>query len=278
MYWHQGWDRAPNIIKQCVRTWQKHNPTWDIYLLDAKNVTNKIELLPILGKLQPPLPALSDVIRILLLKKYGGVWADTTVWCMRPLDNWIESASKTNGFFAYEKPAPDRPISNWFLAANKDSRILDLWHSAMQDVLAKTQKHARYRRIVSHQVANGGILHVILRKYKRYIPIHYQFRFLLFPELNNPRIGEYFWSHYLFQELLDYNDEFRNLWSSGVKMGAEDPLFLRRFGLLNPPTDKTNSLIKNNLTNVFKLAHGIPLPKDISGTVLDSLYQSTKVI
>ena len=25
MYWHQGWNNAPDIVKRCAATWQKHN-------------------------------------------------------------------------------------------------------------------------------------------------------------------------------------------------------------------------------------------------------------
>jgi Capsular polysaccharide synthesis protein len=37
--------------------------------------------------LQPE--ALSDCIRIELLRRYGGAWADVTTYCLKPLDDWL---------------------------------------------------------------------------------------------------------------------------------------------------------------------------------------------
>ena len=151
MYWHQGWNNAPDIVKRCAATWQEHNPTWDINLLDAATIREKIELPPAVKTLKLPLPALSDVIRLCLLKKYGGVWADATLWCVRPLDDWINSVCAPSGFFAYDKPGPGRPISSWFLAAGRDCRIIDLWHSAALQLLAKTQAYARFRWVFENK-------------------------------------------------------------------------------------------------------------------------------
>ena len=138
MYWHQGWANAPDIVKRCAATWQRHNPAWDIFFLDSASVLERVKLPPAVETLNLPLPALSDVIRICLLKKYGGVWADATLWCTRPLDDWIETVCSPSGFFAYEKPGPGRPISSWFLAASKECRIVDFWYSAACELLAQT--------------------------------------------------------------------------------------------------------------------------------------------
>ncbi len=138
MYWDQGWANAPDIVKRCAATWQRHNPAWDIFFLDSASVSQKVKLPPAVKALNLPLPALSDVIRICLLKKYGGVWADATLWCARPLDDWIETVCRPSGFFAYEKPGPGRPISSWFLAASKECRIVDFWYTAVCELLVRT--------------------------------------------------------------------------------------------------------------------------------------------
>ena len=38
MYWHQGWNNAPDIIKRCAATWQKNNSGWDFNLLALSSV------------------------------------------------------------------------------------------------------------------------------------------------------------------------------------------------------------------------------------------------
>lgn len=47
-----------------------------------------------------PPAAESDILRLYLLKKYGGVWVDATNLCRRPLDAWLPSAA-CEGFFAF---------------------------------------------------------------------------------------------------------------------------------------------------------------------------------
>lgn len=72
MYWHQGWDNAPYMVRRCCETWIKHNPNWNIHMMDAENIEEKIIVPSVAKKLRLPLPALSDVLRICLLQKWGG--------------------------------------------------------------------------------------------------------------------------------------------------------------------------------------------------------------
>jgi hypothetical protein len=71
-----------------------------------------------------PFPALSDVVRVDLLRRHGGIWVDATTYCLRPLSDWIDRATAT-GFFAFNQPAPDRMIASWFFAAESRSYIVD---------------------------------------------------------------------------------------------------------------------------------------------------------
>ena len=273
MYWHQGWNNAPDIVKRCVATWQERNPTWEINLLDAATIPEILRL-PIAAKiLNLPLPALSDVIRICLLKKYGGVWADATLWCVRPLDDWIDSVCAPSGFFAYDKPAPDRPISSWFLAADKECRIVDLWHSAVRHLLTKTHAYARFHKRMDDK-KEGWLINAIPKLCMSYLLLRFKYGNLLLPTSENPEQENYFWFHYLFGRLLDHNSEFHDLWASTPKISADGPHLLQRAGLINPATDHTDFVIKNKFTNVHKLTHRRALPDEIAGTVLDSLYRS----
>ena len=273
MYWHQGWNNAPDMVKRCAATWQRHNPAWDINLLDSATVGEKVKLPSALKTLNLPLPALSDVIRICLLRQYGGVWADATLWCVRPLDDWIDNVCVRTGFFAYDKPGPDRPISSWFLAAGKECRIVDIWYSAVLRLLAKTQAHARFRRVFDNQEKNR-LLNSLSRLCMGYLLRRYNYGHLLVTSSDDPQDGNYFWFHYLFGKLLEQNSEFRQLWASTPKISADGPQLLRRGGLLEPATDRTKLLIREKVSNVHKLTHRTALPDDITGTVLDSLYHS----
>ena len=273
LYWHQGWNNAPEIVNHCAATWQRHNPTWDINLLDSTTIADKVRLPAALKSMNLPLPALSDVIRICLLKKYGGVWADATLWCVRPLDDWIDNVCVRTGFFAYDKPGPDRPISSWFLAAGKECRIVDIWHSAVLHLLAKTQAHARFRWVSDNKEKNW-LLNTLSGLCMSYLLRRYHYGHLLVTSSDDSQDGNYFWFHYLFGKLLEQNSEFRQLWASTPKISADGPHLLQREGLLQPATDRSNLLIREKASNMHKLTHRAALPDDITGTVLASLYQS----
>jgi mannosyltransferase OCH1-like enzyme len=41
--------------------------------------------------------------RLCLLRTHGGVWVDATVFCRRPLDEWLPEHA-ASGFFAFANP------------------------------------------------------------------------------------------------------------------------------------------------------------------------------
>jgi hypothetical protein len=74
--------------------------------------------------------AFADQIRIELLHANGGVWADATAMCAIPLDRWLPQRIRT-GFFAFERPTPDRMIASWFLAACAPCNIVAKWQASV---------------------------------------------------------------------------------------------------------------------------------------------------
>jgi hypothetical protein len=129
MLWLQGWHDAPEIVSACRRTWERHNPSWDVYALSRETIHEFIDIRDLVatGALEhvPP-EALSDIIRIRLLERHGGVWVDGTAYCNMPLDAWLPAASP-EGFFAFARPGPDRMVSSWFLGAGPGNYIISGW-------------------------------------------------------------------------------------------------------------------------------------------------------
>jgi hypothetical protein len=127
--WFQGWDKPPELVQACAASWRQHNPGWTIHYLTrdtlAPYLPQSAELDAIFAKGMPP-EALSNVVRIELLRQFGGVWVDATCYCLRPLDDWIHAATP-KGFFAFEHPDRDRMLGSWFLAAEPSSHVVDAW-------------------------------------------------------------------------------------------------------------------------------------------------------
>lgn len=138
MFWLQGWDKATELSKICLQSWIDLNPTWNVVALSKDNIQDYLDLSEITDNFytKSPISCTVDIINIALLKKYGGIWIDSTVLCLKPLDTWIYDWM-TSGIFTYKfDPLPpkdeltnkNRLLSTWFIAANKESYIIDKWY------------------------------------------------------------------------------------------------------------------------------------------------------
>ncbi|WFP62233.1 capsular polysaccharide synthesis protein [Mesorhizobium sp. WSM4904] len=127
--WLQGIEAAPPIVKACVSSWQRVNSDWTIQVLTKESLADFLpEVRDPSSILSMSLPdaTYSDIVRIELLSRYGGVWVDATCYCLQALDEWLDDVM-SEGFFAFERPAPTRMLSSWFLAANQSSYIVHEW-------------------------------------------------------------------------------------------------------------------------------------------------------
>ena len=99
--WYQGLSQAPLVVIKCYESWKKYNPDWEVIFLDENNLKNYITLsLPKEKLCELSKNHQSNLTRLELLSKYGGVWADATSLCRVPLDNWLEDYTQA-GFFAF---------------------------------------------------------------------------------------------------------------------------------------------------------------------------------
>lgn len=132
MLWFEGFDVAPMIVRECLNSWKRHNSSWSVVTLDRSNLHNYVNLSSYVNvEMKDIGPAHeSDLVRLMLLQKYGGVWADATTYCMKPLDDWLHEYIH-EGFFVFDQPGPDRPISNWFIYAESGNLILNQLYKAM---------------------------------------------------------------------------------------------------------------------------------------------------
>ena len=141
IYWAEGWENAPAIVKLCRDSWIQRNSEWEVVLLDESNLSRHIELDSIVDKKTMSQVWKADIIRLHLLEQYGGVWADATTFCATPLDGWLGSVS-VSGFFAFDKQKTT--LASWFLVAEKDSLILRKWKKYAARYWKFTGKGRRY--------------------------------------------------------------------------------------------------------------------------------------
>ncbi len=83
-YWGQGIDdNLPEVIKICFKSVDKHKGDYEVIRLTDKTINDYIDFPQfILDKLEDKTISkthFSDILRLALLKAYGGVWLDATI-------------------------------------------------------------------------------------------------------------------------------------------------------------------------------------------------------
>jgi len=204
--WYQGIGQAPPIVRLCFERWRKLNPGYELRVLAAADVREVLRDFP-LPLENISVQALSDIVRIHLLAATGGIWADATVMPIQPLDAWLPAHAEPTGFFAFDRPRPDRPLASWFLTASESQIMIQKWCREVIRFWCRPRVCVLYNGAMippdpDWEVApDGGALH------DRY---------------------PYFWFHYLFGYLLKVDAEFARLWSLCRKVDAEAPHRLQR--------------------------------------------------
>lgn len=126
--WFEGREAAPEIVRECLRSWEDTNPGWELRCLDADTVGRYINIDDYVDLSSEDLTAdsLSGLLSLLLLHEYGGVWVDATTFCTAPLDDWLEQAVH-GGFFAPASADPNIELESWFLAAKPGNSLVAKW-------------------------------------------------------------------------------------------------------------------------------------------------------
>ena len=140
IYWAQGVEAAPPVVARCIDSWQRHNPGWDVRVLDSTTADTLVDMKDLPDFV--PLRYRANLLRMRLLKQFGGVWADATVLCHRPLDDWLPLQA-ASGFFVFANPGPDRDVSSWFIASEPGGRLITAWEEAYTAFLRRLRRMPR---------------------------------------------------------------------------------------------------------------------------------------
>lgn len=128
LLWYQGWKDAPYAVRAVAKSWKFHNPTWNVVHLSKHNIRSYLHV-EYLDDGHVSVQAKSDIIRLHLLAKYGGVWADSTMLCFTSLDTWIYKALEPQGLWAYSygDEHNGKGIGVWLMIAVKHTLLLETW-------------------------------------------------------------------------------------------------------------------------------------------------------
>lgn len=90
VFWLQGVENMPDIIRYCLESKYKHLKNCEIVVLTKDNLSEFVSLPDYIweqyntGKLR--IQHLADIIRIYLIKEYGGLWLDASIYCLKDVD------------------------------------------------------------------------------------------------------------------------------------------------------------------------------------------------
>ena len=193
IFWAQGFHDVPWFVPHVVSSWRRRNPNWKVYLLSESDIGRVVEIDGgMITRFGDDLIAMSDVLRINLLRDHGGVWADATLLSLRSLDDWLTGVELgrdfgRSGFFAFERPrlgqfgrpAADEVLDNWFFYADpRDDRV----RRALSAVVAAMEDYWRDRLVKD----------------------------------------EYFWLFDVFIRVHRENPDFQLVWEATPRLGAAD--------------------------------------------------------
>lgn len=138
MCWFQGEHdkEIPKLNSVCIKRWRELNPGWEVNVLSTKTIVKYVpEYFEIVkkSKFDRNFAAKGDLLRLLLLNKYGGAWVDASVYPMLPLDDFISDILNDVGFFTYRfmKRSYRRETVSWFLVVNSPNQyLIKMWLDA----------------------------------------------------------------------------------------------------------------------------------------------------
>ena len=135
-FWND--EDIPGIVKACINSWKKYNPGYQIVIINENNVNQYLPDINIhsLKNLSDSWARISDVIRLNLLKKYGGFWIDSSMICNKSLQ-WIldiQQKNKVECIAYYFEEFTDTEllhsspvIESWFICAVTNSNFIKEW-------------------------------------------------------------------------------------------------------------------------------------------------------
>lgn len=128
--WFQGIENAPKLVQKCYQSVKENMLDREVIMLTLDNMFDYIDFPDfILDKWKRGIIThthMTDLMRLELLIKYGGLWLDATVYCS---DNHIPDYFLDSDLFLYQCLKPGRDghsnyISSWLMEAKTNNKVL----------------------------------------------------------------------------------------------------------------------------------------------------------
>lgn len=130
--WFQGIDNAPNLVKRCFQSVKENLYDKDVILITSENMFDYVDFPDfVIHKWKQGIIThthMTDLLRLELLIKYGGIWMDATVFCSEKSKD-IPHYFFDSDLFMYQCLKPGRDghthmASSWLISAKTNNKIL----------------------------------------------------------------------------------------------------------------------------------------------------------
>jgi len=156
--WFQGIENAPELVKACYNSVLKNYKDKEIIVLTEENYEQYVDIPEyILKKWKKgyiSFAHFSDILRIELLSKYGGLWLDSTIFTTKRSELVFNENIE---LFVYKQVDLDRknPLSivasSWLMYSNKNNNIINLTKKLLHE----------YWKNYNH-IINYNLIHLFL--------------------------------------------------------------------------------------------------------------------
>lgn len=96
-YWEQGWEDAPLLCQACAKSWEGMNPHLSLQKISGADLPDLLPELCYKTRFwELPAGQRSDLVRLSLLEKFGGLWVDATLFCTSPVMPWLSALKQAD--------------------------------------------------------------------------------------------------------------------------------------------------------------------------------------
>lgn len=133
-YWNS--DSLPPIIEKCIGQWKKHCTNYKITILSPSNLKEYIheDILSLPMSTTPQ--RTSDFVRIHVLEKHGGIWADASLLLTESLD-WIHEFNTDIVVYSIDNIINKKKypvLENWFIACIPHCDFIQKWKTEFMNI------------------------------------------------------------------------------------------------------------------------------------------------
>ncbi len=144
--WLQGYDEAPIVIQKCIDSIKKYSKGQNFCFITMQNYQEYVEIPDyLLRKLENGMITFtffSDILRLLLLDRYGGLWVDATVFCMGDFKGLYHNSD----FFTFRITDKNdgRVAASWFIYSVKGHLFIKETLSLLLRYCMESEKMEHY--------------------------------------------------------------------------------------------------------------------------------------